>query len=346
MADDPSCTATDVPDARAGSVPRSDRRSTRPSTAVPHGRTARRPAWDALPAAVRAEIQARAGARVRHAHSQDGGFTDGFASRLELVDGRRVFVKAAAPGGHAQPSYRTEARVVEALPAGVGAPRLLWTSDVGEWFVLAFEDVESRTPQRPWDRDELTAVLRALVGLADALTPAPDALLPLGTTADVDAEFRFWRRCAAGDADVAVVPDVWRARVGELAALEGTWSAAASGGTAVHFDLRDDNVLLAEDGRVLVCDWNWLMLAAPWVDLVGLLVSVHGDGLDADAVLASHVLTREVPRASVDAFLVALAGYFVGVAAQPPVDTSPWLRAHQAWWRDAALGWLAARLPA
>jgi aminoglycoside phosphotransferase (APT) family kinase protein len=316
------------------------------AAAVPHRGTARRPSWDALPAPVRAAVERRAGASVLAARSQDGGFTEGFASRLELADGTRVFVKAASAawGGHAHPAYRHEAVVASRLPDTVAAPRLLWTADVDDWIVLAFEDIEGRAPQRPWDPRELAAVLGALGPLAQALTPAPDALLPLGTTADLDPELRFWRRCAQGDGGAELVPEPWRARIDELAALEGRWAEAAAGDTAVHFDLRDDNVLLTPDGRVLVCDWNWISLAAPWVDLVGLLVGVHGDGLDAEQIVTSHPLTRDVPHAAIDAFLVALAGYFVGAAGLPTVESSPWLRVHQAWSRDAALDWLAARL--
>lgn len=318
----------------------------RTPTPVPHRATARRPAWHTLPDVVRAAVEERSGAPVLRARSQDGGFTEGFASRLELADGRRVFVKAAPPGGHAHPAYRQEAKVVAALPEAVPATRLLWTADVDDWVVLAFEDVEGRTPERPWDPAELAAVLGSLEVLAAALTPVPEALLPLGALDDLDGELGFWRRCAAGGPDLAAVPHGWLHRVDELAALESTWTRAAAGDGAVHFDMRDDNVLLAADGRVLVCDWNWLLLGAPWVDLVGLLVSVHGDGLDADAVLATHPLTRDVPARSLDAYLVGLAGYFVGAAAQPPVESSPWLRVHQAWWRDAALDWLASRLRA
>src|SRR5674476_947157 len=102
--------------------------------------------------------------------------------------------------------------------------------------------------------------------------------------------------------------------------------------------------VLTQDGQVLVCDWNWLTLAAPWAELVGLLISVHGDGLDAEAVLAEHPLSRDVPARPVDAFLVALAGYFTQAAARPALPHSPWMRAHQAWWRDATLSWLALRL--
>ncbi|GEA81110.1 phosphotransferase family protein [Cellulomonas uda] len=320
----------------------------RDHSSLPHRATARRPTWQDLPDGVRAAVESRAGTRVLRAHTQDGGFTEGFASRLELADGTRVFVKAASAsrGEHAHAAYRHEAHVARLLPPTVPAPRFLWTCDVDDWVVLAFEDVESVTPQRPWVADELAAVLAALTRTAQALTPAPEALLPLDTTADLDPELSFWRRCAAGEADRALVPAPWRHRVEELAAIESGWAQAAAGDTAVHFDLRDDNVLLAADGRVLVCDWNWLQLAAPWVDLVGLLVSVHGDGLDAEQVLATHPLSRDVPRASVDAFLVALAGYFVDAAGRPPVETSPWLRVHQAWYREAALGWLATRLSA
>jgi len=107
-------------------------------------------------------------------------------------------------------------------------------------------------------------------------------------TAGLDRDFSFWRRLVAGDvsADPRLVGARWLRRLDDLAALESDWAESASGQTAVHFDMRDDNLLMTDDGGVLVCDWNWLALAAPWVDLVGLLVSVHGDGLDAELMLA------------------------------------------------------------
>jgi thiamine kinase-like enzyme len=130
----------------------------------------------------------------------------------------------------------------------------------------------------------------------------------------------------------------------DLAALETDWAELAAGQTAVHFDMRDDNLLIADDGQVLVCDWNWLALAAAWVDLVGLLVSVHGDGLDAEVILADHPLARGVEPRAIDSLLSAMAGYFTEVAARPAFANSPWMRTHQGWWRDATLSWLALRL--
>jgi len=333
----------------------------RDANSLPHGATARRPGWADLPAAVRDEVEQQVGQRVVAAESQGAGFTNGLASRLTLADGSRVFVKAVGVAEHPMvaASYRQEQAVVTALPSAVPAPRLLWSTEVpvaaagdaagddaapagddpagaASWLVLAFEDVTARAPRRPWRLAELRAVLDVLPGLAAALTPPPAGLPDLPTVASISADFRYWQRAEPPDVPVPVP-------LAELAALEAEWVAATAGDTAGHFDLRDDNLLITPDGRVLVCDWNWLTVGAPWLDLVGLLVSVHGDGLDADAELARSPLTRDVPARAIDAYLAGLAGYFTEAAARPAVPGSPWVRVHQAWYRDATLGWLAHR---
>lgn len=171
--------------------------------------------------------------------------------------------------------------------------------------------------------------------MAEQLTPPPD-LAGLETTADLDTVFSSWR-------SGTTPPDGWTSRTDVLIELEGEWAERAAGETAVHFDLRDDNVLLTEQGPV-VCDWNWLAVTAPWTDLVGLLVSAHAEGHDADALLAGHPLGRLAEPRSVDAFLAMLAGYYTAQALEPCPTNSPWMRVHQAWWRDASLGWLDERL--
>jgi aminoglycoside phosphotransferase (APT) family kinase protein len=316
--------------------------------AAPYGATAQRPSWPSLPARLRALVEERLGQPVAEAVTQGGGFTNGFASRLLLADGSCVFVKAVSRlrSPEVFSCYQQEILVAGALPEQVPAPRLRWVLDHEDWLVLAFDDIAGRTPQRPWQPNELRAVLDMLTPLATAMTPAPVGLPKLDTTAGIDRDFSFWRRLVAGDvsADPQLVGARWLTRLEDLAALETDWAELAAGETAVHFDMRDDNLLITDDGRVLVCDWNWLTLAAPWVDLVGLLVSVHGDGLDAEAILADHPLTRGVEPRSINSFLSAMAGYFTEVAARPAFPNSPWMRTHQAWWRDATLSWLALRL--
>ncbi|MGZ4446996.1 MAG: hypothetical protein ACXVEC_09855, partial [Nocardioides sp.] len=111
----------------------------------------------------------------------------------------------------------------------------------------------------------------------------------------------------------------------------------------VHTDVRDDNTLLATDGRVLLCDWNWPVVGADWIDTVLMLVGPRGDGLDADAVLAARRLTRDVPAEHVDTFLALVCGFFLHQAAQPVPPTSPHLRDAQRWQGEVVWEWLAER---
>jgi hypothetical protein len=71
-------------------------------------------------------VEERVGGRVVTVDIAGGGFTRGFAGVVHLAGGGREFVKAACPDLHpvAADSYRSEARVLTALPAGVPAPAL------------------------------------------------------------------------------------------------------------------------------------------------------------------------------------------------------------------------------
>lgn len=93
----------------------------------------------------------------------------------------------------------------------------------------------------------------------------------------------------------------------------------------------------------MLVDWNWGTQAPAWFDLVSVLVGPYGDGLDVEPILNENPLLNGVDPEFVDGFLALLFGYFRNAAAQPAVPTSPFLRAHQAWYRDAAWSWLAAR---
>ena len=104
----------------------------------------------------------------------------------------------------------------------------------------------------------------------------------------------------------------------------------------MHADVRDDNVLLASDGRVLLCDWNWPLRGAAWIDTVFLLIGPRGDGLDVDAALARSPLTAEVPAEHVDILLALAVGYFFRHADQPVPSSSPWVREVQRWQGEVA----------
>jgi hypothetical protein len=80
--------------------------------------------WAKTPEPIKTEIEEFLGGAVVAAENCPGGFSPGFASKLTLDTGRRVFVKAmdtvAWPSQAA--AYRDEIAVASALPRGVPAP--------------------------------------------------------------------------------------------------------------------------------------------------------------------------------------------------------------------------------
>jgi hypothetical protein len=306
-------------------------------TTIPHGRTARRLEWAHLPPHIRAVVERRTGSPVVSAQSQTAGFTPGFASVLTCADGRRHFVKAASLKAQRPfaASYRDEARKLAALPREAPAPRLLWTHDGDDWVVLGLEYVEARSPRRPWRQDDLDAALAMVAEVASALTPAPAAL----GLDDIATELADWPSC--WDDLRAGRPDL--PHLEEAAALAAGFAEVTAGTTVVHTDIRDDNILMAADGRVLACDWNWPVRGAAWLDTLFLLIGPRGDGLDVEGVLASHPLTRDVPAAHIDSVLALLAGYFLKSADGPVPPTSPHVRDAQRWQGEVVWDWLCER---
>jgi hypothetical protein len=306
-------------------------------TTIPHGRTARRLEWAHLPPHVRALVESRCGSPVTLAESQTSGFTPGFASVLTCADGSRHFVKAASVRAQRPfaEAYREEARKLAVLPPEAPAPRLLWISDADDWVVLGLEYVDARAPRRPWRRAELDVVLDVLESVVDLMTPPP-ADLTLDSFAD----------------DFASVPGYWEdvrrlrpdlPHLDEAADLTLRLGEVAGGGTLVHTDVRDDNVLLRPDGTALLCDWNFPCVGAAWLDTLFVMVGPRGDGLDVEAVLAERRLTRDVPAESIDVILALLVGYFFRQCEEPVPPTSPYVRELQRWQGDVCWDWLCER---
>jgi aminoglycoside phosphotransferase (APT) family kinase protein len=302
----------------------------------------RRTPWAELPASVRGAIEGRLGAQVVAAHSQAGGFSPGLAARLELADGTRAFVKAvcSAPNVDSPRMYRREARVAAALPGDVPAPALRWSSDDGDWVVLAFDDVDGRSPELPWHAGELARVLSAIGELARRLTPSPLALEPASET--LAPLFGRWQRILDEGLE-GRLPAGARARLDELIALEAGWPAAVRGESLVHLDLRADNILLTPE-RVFFVDWPAAAIGAAWIDLVLMLPSIAMQGGPApEDVWRAHPLSRGVDDERVDAVVVAVAGYFAHIQMLPAPPGLPTVREFQAAQGVETAAWLRQR---
>lgn len=303
---------------------------------VPVGRTARRLEWAFLPPTLRSAIERRCGSPVVGTVTQGSGYTPGFASVLRCEDGSRHFVKAASVRAQrmSAESYREEARKLAALPHAVPAPRLRWTIEE-DWVVLGIDHVESRPPHRPWRGADLDACLDSLEQVATGLTPPPEAMALADFAEELGAFPGFWRHVATTRPDLP--------HLDEAALLATRYAEVGAGGTVVHTDVRDDNALIARDGRAWFCDWSYPVVGADWLDSLLMLIGPRGDGLDVESVIADRALLRDVPPEALDVVLATVTGYFWKSADDPVPPSSPHLRDHQRWQGDVCWAWLSER---
>lgn len=127
----------------------------------------------------------------------------------------------------------------------------------------------------------------------------------------------------------------------QLAALETTWAAHASGDTPLHTDVRPDNLLLTDCGVVLI-DWPHACRGAAFVEPVIMAPSVAMQGGPAPAeLLARSRAARTAPHEALTAVVCAIAGYFTERALRPPPPGLPTVRAFQAAQGEVARRWLA-----
>jgi aminoglycoside phosphotransferase (APT) family kinase protein len=298
--------------------------------------------WESLADGVRGAIERELGSPVARAVTRPGGFSPGVAARLELEDGRHVFVKAVGPEPNPDSPefHRREAQVAAVLPPETPAPRFLFSYDEDGWVALVFEHVDGREPELPWREDELERVLVAVTDLAEALTPPPLEAEPAAEA--VGELLQGWRILAAeGAAEI----DPWAAeRLDELAVLEARWAEASAGSTLLHGDVRADNILLAPD-RVVFVDWPHVCVGAAWLDLLLFVPSVAMQGGPPPwEVFEAHPLGREAPPERVLPVVTALAGFFVQRAALPSPPGLPTLREFQRAQGVETLAWLRRSL--
>ena len=305
-----------------------------------------RAAWTDMPQRVRNAIEAWIGSPVVRADSQAGGFSPGVAAVVHTADGRRFFVKTAAPELNPDTPgfHRREAIIAAALPENAPVPRLLWTYDEGEdgWIVLVYEAIEGRNPRTPWNAAELDRVVDALVALSDALTPSPVSEAIAGRARDVSlfARPKWWLMQRYPPDGI----DDWFARnFNRLVELEERAREAVDGDSLIHIDMRADNMLITERGVVIV-DWPHARIGAPWVDMLGMAPSVTlQGGPSPDEFLLRHPAARAADPADINAAIAALAAYFTYQSFQPPPPGIPSVRAFQRAQGEITRAWLARR---
>lgn len=305
--------------------------------------------WTSIPPYLRARVEAWLGSPIVQAVSQPKGFSPGVASRLLTADNRRVFIKAASPyPNRGVPDiHRSEARIVQVLPASLPVPRLLWSYDEGGegWFMMLFEDISGQHPAQPWRRRELERVLAGMVDLSFLLTPSPLTAAGLPTASDeVRARINSWKRLRDEKPSQLERVDGWSRRyLDRLIELDELAAEAVKGDTLLHFDIRADNILLTPE-KVWFIDWPQACTGAAWLDVIYFAPSVKMQGgPPPDEVVSAHPALQNADPTLVTAAVASLAGFLTHRSLQPPPPGLPTLRPFQAAQGQVTRSWLAER---
>ena len=282
------------------------------------------------------------GAPVIRTESQAGGFSPGTADRVRTSTGRRAFVKAVSPDQNPDSPdiHRREADYLAALSVSPRVPRLLGRYDDGYWIAIVMEEIGGACPSVPWSIEHVEVAMSALGALATDLTPNPIVGLE-PVSEGFSTLFAGWRRLRD---DPPAYLDPWvAAHLEELIALAESTLPCLDGDTVVHCDVRADNLLVRDDGSMVVVDWPWALSGADWLDRFMLLINIDLYGGHDVEELAGRYLA-DVDSELITGALAGLCAYFVDAARQPPVPGLPTLRGFQRAQGDSTLTWLRRRL--
>jgi hypothetical protein len=265
---------------------------------------------------------------VSHVRVESGGYGRVSAHwRVELADGRRLFVKQALTDGAAEWVGR-ERRLYESVD-GSFLPRYLGGHDDGSVWI-ALEDLTDAEWPPPWSDDAIAAVLDALAAVRATMPPAWLAKLD-----DMREDIVGWPRVAADPQPFLTTRLCTQAWLGEAlpVLVEAAQTCDLAGDELLHLDVRSDNLCLV-DGRAVLFDWNLACSGNGRFDVAFWLPSLRLEGGPEPGDVF----------ADAGALAAAVAGFFAVRAGLPPPAGAPTVREFQRAQAAVALPWAAREL--
>lgn len=303
-----------------------------------------RTGWTELPVGLHRAVEGMLGGVVVEASSQIDGFSPGSADRVRTAAGRRAFVKAVDRDSNSgtYDLHLRELGVMERMPDGVRAPRLLGSYVTDGWAGLVLEDIDGMHPGADGDGRDVDAVLDALSSF-----PRVDAADAFGLPSAADefaGDAEGWHRLEA-DGALGELPAWAQTSFERLVQAADGVGAVAAGEHLQHLDCRADNAIIDQDGIAWIIDWPWAGVGARWTDGVCYLfdVRMRGEDIDVDEVLRQHPLFAGVTDADVDSVLAALTGGYLFRSRLPAPPGMPTLREFQRQEALTGLAWLQQR---
>lgn len=330
-----------------------------------------KPPWQAVPLAVRREVEAALGAPVIRAARIWGGYGPSATFRLTLAGERRAFLKGVdgTSNSHMRRTLAQEEQVYRDLGDLIApwAPAFYGALRRDGWHVLLLEDLGPPSVP-PWSvsKTRRAAAAYAEFHRATLHRPLPRWLPRRRVWGKLD---HSWDQVATTPADLEGITGM----AGDQAADAQAWITAAlpqlrraAAGlrrvrppyTLLHFDTRSDNIRLATDRHagqtpfptppppaLRLFDWPFACAGPAEVDAAAFAQSIACEGGPApERFMAWYAAGFPVREGVLDACVAAIAGYFANSAWRPSLPGLPRLRTVQRRQLRASLPWAARRL--
>jgi len=213
--------------------------------------------------------------------------------------------------------------------SGAFMPKLIAWEDHDTAPILIIEDLSAALWPPPWDDQRVEQVLAQIHAMHRAPASLPSFADAHGTPQS------NWQKVVVDPAPflaLGLADAPWLERALPLL-LRQEARCSTSGDSLTHWDLRSDNMCLAQ-GRAIFVDWNQACRSNPALDLGFWLPSLaHEGGPNPDQILP-------------DAPDVAawVSGFFAARAGLPPIADAPRVRTVQRQQLATALPWAARAL--
>lgn len=292
--------------------------------------------WEDLPHGVRDAIEFCSGP-VASVSSPPAGRNSDLALTVHARAGQVLFCKGAQLGNTAKARlHRHEARIAPHLP--LAAPGLIWSIEESGWLVNAFEHIDGKHADLSPNSPDLPRVAHAIDGYTTegeaVLRDAPTDLAP--PLAQQWERQAAWRRLAHDTPDDL---DPWeRHHLDNLVAWENMAFPLVDGDALCHTELHERHILIGDTVRVI--DWAHSRRAAPFIDVVVLVIRLIAAGHEPDEAenwAADLPAWRNTTPGAITASAVALLGIWEHQLHNTPGSQPPSLVA-------AARNWVQHRI--
>ncbi|HEX8455830.1 MAG TPA: phosphotransferase [Pyrinomonadaceae bacterium] len=266
-------------------------------------------------------IERLVGAKVESSRRVEGGYTPALRLLCQTTGGS-FFAKVGVTPLTCRFLSR-EIHVYNSL-SGEFMPRLLAAEASESAPILIVEDLSAHHWPPPWDERRIELTLAQI----DALHRTPASL---ETFAQAHGMMEgSWGAVAADPQpflSLGMADAVWLERALPML-IRYEENCSTEGESLTHFDLRSDNICLAND-RAIFVDWNAACLSNPRLDLGAWLPSLaYESGIEPERILP------DAPEVA-----AWVSGYFAARAGLPQIVDAPRVRLVQRRQLETALPW-------